>query len=87
MTERDEKNKSEMTEEYINTASEQLGYSAVKYYDLKQFRASSYKFDWDTILDIKGNTAVYLFYSYVRICSIYRKNNLTEEDIAKIFFF
>lgn len=84
MKSRNEKNNSGMTDEYINTASEKLGYSAVKYYDLKQFRASNYKFDWDKMLDDKGNTAVYLFYTYVRICAIYRKSNLTEEDINKL---
>jgi len=73
MIKRNEKNKSEMSEEYINEASEKLAYSAVKYFDLKQFRASNYKFDQEKMLDDKGNTAVYLFYTYVRICSIYRK--------------
>ncbi|MCQ2820440.1 MAG: arginine--tRNA ligase [archaeon] len=84
MKKRNEKNKAGMTEEYINEASEKLGYSAVKYYDLKQFREGNYKFDWDKMLDDKGNTAVYLFYSYVRICSVYRKNEIKDEDIAKL---
>ena len=78
MIKRNEKNKSEMSEEYINEASEKLAYSAVKYFDLKQFRASNNKFDQEKMLDDKGNTAVYLFYTYVRICSIYRKNNLSD---------
>ena len=84
MIKRNEKNKTEMSEEYINEASEKLAYSAVKYFDLKQFRASNYKFDQEKMLDDKGNTAVYLFYTYVRICSIYRKNNLSDDDIKKL---
>jgi len=36
------------------------------------------------MLDPKGNTAVYLFYSYVRICSIYNKAKITEEELEKI---
>lgn len=84
MIARNEKNNSGMTEEYINSASEKLGYSAVKYFDLKQLRASSYKFDWDKMLDDKGNTAVYLFYTYVRICAVYRKANLSSDDIQKL---
>ena len=28
--------------------------------------------------DFKGNTAVYLFYSYTRICSILKKSGITE---------
>ena len=36
------------------------------------------------MLDDKGNTAVYLFYSYVRICSIYRKINMNEKQIEDL---
>ena len=36
------------------------------------------------MFDDKGNTAVYLFYSYVRICSIYRKLNLSQNDIDEL---
>ena len=86
MTLRNERNKEEekMTPEYINEASEKLGISAIKYYDLKQFRTTGYKFDFDKMLNDKGNTAVYLFYSYVRICSIYRKINLSEKDLEEL---
>ena len=86
MEERNKKNKEEdkMSEEYIKEASEKLGISAIKYFDLKQFRTTGYKFDFNKMLDDKGNTAVYLFYSYVRICSIYRKMNLTQKDIDEM---
>ena len=84
MIKRNEKNNLEMSEEYIKEASEKLGTSAIKYFDLKQFRTSGYKFDFNKMLDDKGNTAVYLFYSYVRICSIYRKINLNEEQIEEL---
>ena len=86
MKKRNEKNKDEskMSPEYIKEASEKLGTSAIKYYDLKQFRTTGYKFDFQKMLDDKGNTAVYLFYSYVRICSIYRKINLNEKDLEEL---
>ena len=86
MQERNKKNKEEdrMTEEYIKEASEKLGTSAIKYFDMKQFRTTGYKFDFKKMLDDKGNTAVYLFYSYVRICSIYRKLNLTQEYVDEL---
>ena len=86
MRERNKKSKEEekMSEEYINEASEKLGISAIKYFDLKQFRTTGYRFDFKKMLDDKGNTAVYLFYSYVRICSIYRKLNLTQEQIDEL---
>ena len=86
MHERNKKNKDEdkMSDEYIKEASEKLGTSAIKYFDLKQFRTTGYKFDFKKMLDDKGNTAVYLFYSYVRICSIYRKLNLSQNDIDEL---
>ena len=86
MIERNKKNKEEdkMSDEYIKEASEKLGTSAIKYFDLKQFRTTGYKFDFNKMLDDKGNTAVYLFYSYVRICSIYRKLNLSQNDIDEL---
>lgn len=52
--------------------------AAVKYYDLKQNRISTYNFDYDKMLDPKGNTAVYLMYAYARICSIMRKAGVSE---------
>ena len=86
MTERNKKNKEEdkLSDEYIKEASEKLGISAIKYFDLKQFRTTGYRFDFKKMLDDKGNTAVYLFYSYVRICSIYRKLNLSQEQIDEL---
>ena len=86
MRKRNEKNKGEakMSEEYIKEASEKLGTSAIKYFDLKQFRTTGYRFDFKKMLDDKGNTAVYLFYSYVRICSIYRKINIDDKKIEEL---
>ena len=83
MEKRNEKNH-EMTPEYIKEASEKLGTSAIKYFDLKQFRTTGYRFDFNKMLDDKGNTAVYLFYSYVRICSIYRKINIDDKKIEQL---
>ncbi len=37
-----------------------MGYGAVKYADLKNSRLTNYKFSYDAMLDLKGNTAVYL---------------------------
>ena len=86
MEKRNSKNKddSKMSPEYIKEASEKLGTSAIKYFDLKQFRTTGYRFDFQKMLDDKGNTAVYLFYSYVRICSIYRKINMDEKQIEEL---
>lgn len=64
----------EMTE-----AAEILGISSIKYYDLKQNRTQNYTFDFDRMLDPKGNTGVYLIYAYARICSILRKAGFDEK--------
>lgn len=53
--------------------AEVIGYSAVKYFDLKQNRMTDYQFSYDRMLDPRGNTAVYLLYAYARICAIFRK--------------
>ena len=86
MLKRNAKNKDDakMSLQYIKEASEKLGTSAIKYFDLKQFRTTGYRFDFNKMLDDKGNTAVYLFYSYVRICSIYRKLNMNEKQIEDL---
>lgn len=70
-------------EEY-EEAAEKLGIAGIKYYDLKQNRTSDYVFDFDKMLDPRGNTAVYLIYAYVRMCSIIRKSGLTSEQIHEL---
>jgi arginyl-tRNA synthetase len=72
------------SEEELNESAEKIGYSAVKYFDMKQTREGSYKFSYDFILDPKGNTAVYLFYNYVRLCSLEKKLGLNKEKIEEI---
>ena len=61
-------------------AAEILGLSSIKYFDLRQNRSQNYVFDFDHMLDTKGNTGLYLIYAYVRICSILRK---AEHDLDK----
>lgn len=70
-------------EEYED-AAEKLGIASIKYYDLKQNRISDYIFSFEKMLDPKGNTAVYLIYAYVRMCSIIRKSGLTSEQITEL---
>ena len=71
-----EEDKSEaqsLSQETIEHNAEVLGIAAVKYHDLKQNRASNYAFSFDKMCDLDGNSALYLLYSYVRICGIVRK--------------
>lgn len=50
-----------------------VGTGSVKYADLSHNPASDYVFDWDRMLSLTGNTAVYMLYAYARIRSIARR--------------
>jgi arginyl-tRNA synthetase len=50
-----------------------VGIGAVKYADLSSDREKDYVFDWDRMLAMDGNTAVYLQYAHARIRSVLRK--------------
>jgi arginyl-tRNA synthetase len=69
-----EKRGDEFTEEELDISSAVMGYAAVKYADLKNARLTNYKFNFDDMLNLKGNTAVYLLYAHARIASIVRKS-------------
>ena len=49
-----------------------------RYADLKQNKQSNYEFSFDRMLDLKGNTAVYLQYAHARVCSILAKAGHSE---------
>ena len=70
------------TEEFINNTSKVIGISAVKYADLSQNRTSDYRFSYDKMLDLKGNTAPYLLYAYVRVQGISRKGNIDFDKLS-----
>jgi len=50
-----------------------IGAGSVKYAELSQNRLTDYKFSWDKMLSMQGNTAPYLINAYVRTRSIFRK--------------
>lgn len=50
-----------------------IGLGAVKYADLSMHRESSYKFSFNKMLSLSGNTAPYMLYAYVRIRGIQRR--------------
>ena len=54
-----------------------------KYADLSQNRISDYKFDWQKMMAMNGNTATYLQYAYARIRSIFRKGGIAPEAIRE----
>ena len=53
--------------------AEEMGSGAVKYAELSQHRMTDYKFSWDKMLSLQGNTAPYLINAFVRTRSIFRK--------------
>jgi arginyl-tRNA synthetase len=71
----------DVDEKTLNENAKNLGISAIKYADLSNHRLKDYVFSFDKMLSLEGNTAAFLFYSYVRILSIKRKAN---EDIDKL---
>ncbi|MGF1489960.1 MAG: arginine--tRNA ligase [Prochloraceae cyanobacterium] len=64
------------SKEFIDNVANEVGISAVKYADLSQNRTSDYKFSYDKMLELKGNTAPYLLYAYVRVQGISRKGDI-----------
>ncbi|KAG6588006.1 arginine--tRNA ligase, cytoplasmic-like isoform X1 [Cucurbita moschata] len=73
----------EWSEEDLEQIAEAVGYGAVKYADLKNNRLTNYTFNFDQMLNDKGNTAVYLLYAHARICSIIRKSGKNIEELKK----
>ncbi|RAM48886.1 MAG: arginine--tRNA ligase [Hapalosiphonaceae cyanobacterium JJU2] len=70
------------TEEFKAKVAEVVGISAVKYADLSQNRTSNYIFSYDKMLSLKGNTAPYMLYAYVRTQGISREGNVDFEKLG-----
>ena len=71
-------------ENFIDKVSTTVGIAAIKYADLSQNRVSNYKFSFDKMLSLQGNTAPYLLYALVRIAGISRKGgdlNVSSQNI------
>ncbi|MBB6520770.1 arginine--tRNA ligase [Pseudoteredinibacter isoporae] len=58
-----------------------VGIGAVKYADLSKTRTNDYIFSWESMLSFEGNTAPYLQYAYARIQSIFRRAEVSADDI------
>lgn len=66
----------------IERSALDMGIGAVKYADLRNNITTNYAFSFDRMLDLKGNTAVYLQYTYARINSIVQRAR--EEKIEEV---
>ncbi|VFP86106.1 arginine--tRNA ligase [Candidatus Erwinia haradaeae] len=60
----------------LKNIAEIIGIGSMKYADLAKNRTTNYIFDWDNMLSLKGNTAPYIQYAYIRVLSIFRKANI-----------
>jgi len=73
VTSRLESEETEELSEEIKNVIRTVGIGAVKYADLSMNRESNYKFSYERMLSLNGNTAPYMLYAYARICGIVRK--------------
>ena len=71
----------DLTPKELENIATVVGIGGLKYIDLSQNRNSDYKFSYDKMLALKGNTATYLQYSYARVQGIFRK---AECDVAAL---
>ena len=67
-----------------NEVAKVVGLGALKYADLMQHRMTDYVFSWEKMLSFQGNTAPYLQNAYVRIRSIFRKEETRKLEQEKV---
>ncbi len=72
---------SDLSPDEQQQVAERVGIGALKYADLSQNRTSDYTFSYDKMLQMNGNTATYMQYSYARVRSIFSRGNI---DIAAL---
>jgi arginyl-tRNA synthetase len=73
------------SDEELENIAKVVGIGSLKYADLSINRLSNYIFDWDKMLSLDGNTALYMQYAYARINSILSKAQEFNKDITPIF--
>ena len=66
----------ELDEQQRQKIANVVGHAAIKYADLSQNRTSDYKFDYDKMVAMTGDTATYLQYSFARIQAIFAKASI-----------
>lgn len=65
----------EQVTEELRERAKIIGVSSIVFFDLKNNRARDVDFNWDEILNPKGETGIYLQYAHARIHGIMRKFN------------
>lgn len=69
------------SEDELQKKSETIGIASVKYADLKNNRTGNYKFSFDKMVKMEGDTAPYLMYAYARVQGI---NAAAAADTAEL---
>jgi arginyl-tRNA synthetase len=77
----DARGKPELDEQQRDRIAEMVGIGGIKYADLMHNRESDYVFDADKMLAMTGNTATYMQYAHARIQGIFRKGEISPEDV------
>src|SRR5690606_35627799 len=73
----------ELSEEQRAEVAEVVGVGAIKYFDLSHNRTSDYRFSYEAMLNLRGNTATYMQYAYARCRSILRKAEVDPEALRE----
>ncbi|KAI5962808.1 SYR1 [Candida theae] len=63
-----------------------VGISAVMIQDFQSKRILNYEFKWDRMTSFEGDTGPYLQYAHSRLCSMQRKNDITEKELESANF-
>uniref|UniRef100_H3GDD0 arginine--tRNA ligase n=1 Tax=Phytophthora ramorum TaxID=164328 RepID=H3GDD0_PHYRM len=66
-------NELSLTQKQVDAQNRVVGDAAVRYFELAQQRERNYKFIMSNVLNLKGNTGVYLMYASARLQGILRK--------------
>lgn len=74
----------EFSPEQRRAIAEVVGVGALKYGDLSQNRTSDYRFDFDQMVALDGNTATYLQYSFARVRGIFAKAGITPMELQRV---
>lgn len=67
------------TEEEKRKIAESVGIGAVKYNDLSQHYSKDIVFDWDKMLNLKGNSGPYIQYTLARTISVLNKSKKIQD--------
>jgi arginyl-tRNA synthetase len=68
--------------EFPEKTADVLGISSVMVQDMKGKRINNYDFNMDAMTSFEGDTGPYLQYAHARLCSIRRKVNVSDEELA-----